>query len=62
MYVLLNVSFYNSGYSLIQTNIKQFHGLQEAVHLMHREHVHLFSWNQVLIRFLNCLAFWAVLI
>ena len=59
---LFNVSFYNSGCSLIQTNIKQFQGLHKALHLMHEEHVHLFSWNQILIRFLNCLAFWAVLI
>ena len=27
--------FYNSGYSLIQTNIKQFQGLHKAVHLLH---------------------------
>ena len=59
---LLNVSFYNSRYSLIQINIKQCQGLHRAVHLQHKEHVHLFSWNQVLIRFLNCLAFWDVLI
>ena len=50
---LFNVSFYNSGYSLFQTNIKQFHGLYKALHLLHKEHVHLFSWDQVLIEFLN---------
>ena len=55
--VLFNVIFNNSGYSLIQTNIKQFQGLHKAVHLPHKGHVHLFSWNQVLIRLLNFLAF-----
>ena len=63
MYVcLFNVSFYNRGYSQIQTNIKQFQGLYKALRLLHKEHLHLFSWNLVLIRFLNCLAFLAVLI
>ena len=46
---LLNVSFCNSGYSLIQTNIKEFQGFHKALHLLHKEHVHLFSWNQVII-------------
>ena len=59
---LFNVSSYDSGRSLIQTNIKEIQGLYIALHLLHKEHMHLFSWNQVLIKFLNCLAFWAVLI
>ena len=54
--------FNNSGCSLIQTNMTQFHGLHEAVYMLHKEYVHLFSWNQVLIRYLNCSVFWAVLI
>ena len=44
---LFNVNFYNSGNSLIQTNIKQFQGLHKALHLLHKGHVNLFSWNQV---------------
>ena len=35
---LFNVSFYNSGCSLIQTNIKQFLGLHKAFYLLHKEH------------------------
>ena len=37
---LFNVSFYNSGCSLIQHNIKQYQGLHKALHLLHKEHVH----------------------
>ena len=36
---LFNVSFYNSGYSLIQTNIKQ----------LHKEQLCLYSWNKKMI-------------
>ena len=57
---LFNVSFYNSEYTLIKTNMKQCQGLHKTVHLLQNEHAHLFSRNQVLIKFLNCLVFCAV--
>ena len=52
---LFNVSFYNSEYTLIKTNMKQFQGLHKTVHSLQNEHAHLFSRNKVLIKFLNCL-------
>ena len=48
-----NVSFFKSEYTLIKTNMKQFQGLHETVHLLPNEHAHLFSRNQILIKFLN---------
>ena len=59
---LFNVSFYNSEYTLIKTNMKQFQGLHKTVHLLQDEHAHLFSRNLVLIKLLNCLVFCAVFI
>ena len=50
---LFKVNFYNSEYTLIRTNMKQFQGLHKTVHLLQNEHAHLFSRNQVLIKFLN---------
>ena len=46
----------------IKTSMKQFQGLHKTVHLLQNEHVHLFSRNQVLIKFLKCLEFCAVFI
>ena len=46
--VFLILIFNNSGCSLIQTIIKQFHGLHEAVHLLQKEHVFMeLSFNQI---------------
>ena len=59
---LFNVSFYNIEYTLIKTNMKQFQGLHKTVHSLQNEYAHLFSRNQVLIEFLNCLVFCAVFI
>ena len=59
---LFNVSFYNSEYTLIKTNMKQFQGLHKTDYLLQNEHAHLFSRYKVLIKFLNCLVFCAVFI
>ena len=48
--------------TLIQTNDKQLQGLHKTVHLLQKEHTHIFSRNQVLIRFFNSFEFRAVLI
>ena len=42
--------------------MKQFQGQHKTAHLLQNEHAHLFSRNQVLIKFLNCLVFCAVFI
>ena len=42
--------------------MKQFQGLHKTVHSLQNEHAHLFSRNQVLIKFLKCLVFYAVFI
>ena len=53
----LNVSFYNSEYTLINTNMKQFQGLHKTVHLLQNKLGH---FDHILITFLNCLVFCAV--
>ena len=65
-YNFLNISFNNSDAALIQTNIKQFQSivnaqrLHEMDHSLQKEHPQLLARNQVLIKFLNSLVFWAV--
>ena len=60
LYRLFNVSFYNSESTLIKTNMKQFQGMHKTDCFLQSKHVHLFSRNQVLFKFLNCLVFFAV--
>ena len=44
MFVYLMLFFTTVDVYLIHTNIKQFQGLHKALHLLHKEHMHLFSW------------------
>ena len=38
--ILFYVSFYNSEYTLIKTNMKRFQGLHKTVNLLQNEHAH----------------------
>ena len=58
---LFKVSFNNSGYSLIQTNIKQFHGLQEAFRLLQKRTREFVCMRPGLNQIFNYLVFLTVL-